>query len=237
MMETDNKRYPIKGYPNYEICDDAYVINKKTNRVLKAVDNNSGYLTVNLYHNGKRSTKAIHRIVAENFVDGFKEGLEVNHLDCNKHNNRRDNLEWTTHSENEKHAHLNNLKRGPNPKPVRVVESGEVFESIHECARAINGDDSHIGDCLHGRFKKYLGLTFEYADASEINAKADGQSRSISFADRSNCRKPVRIVETGVVYPTIRACAKAINGDQPTITGCLKGRHKTHHGYHYEYVE
>lgn len=237
MMNNNNKWEPINGFPNYEIRNDSEIRNKKTGRILKQSDTNSGYPTVNLYNNGTRKTKGVHRIVAEQYVDGYRDGLEVNHKDGNKHNNDRANLEWVTHSGNERHAHDLGLKHGPNRTPVRVVESGEVFESIKECARAIGGDDTRIVNCLHGDLKTHLGLTFEYADNKSINAKDDMHSISRSYVTKRPYARPVRVVETGEEYPSIGACARAIGGDQGTISACLSGRHKTHHNYHYEYAD
>ena len=227
----------IPGFPNYEIGDDTYIRNKKTGRILKSSDNNSGYLTVNLYNDGHRTTKGIHRIVAESFIDGQKEGLEVNHLDGNKHNNHRNNLEWVKHRENEIHAYKHGLKHGPNRKIVKIKETGEVFESINECARAIRGDDSNIGRCLLGKQSSYLGLTFEYAEDSLDVIRCGEVSKSHEYVMRKPRTRPVRIIETGEEFNSINECAKAVNGDIPGILGCIKGRHKTHRGYHYEYIE
>ena len=74
----------------------------------------------------------------------------MNHKDGNKRNNHISNLEWNTMSENITHAYRNGLKQRPDnvgsPKcKVRIVETGEVFESIGSCARAINGDQAHKG--------------------------------------------------------------------------------------------
>ena len=235
MKEINRRWKDIDGYPNYRVSDDGIVENKRTGRTLKHGDNNSGYPTVNLYNNGDRTTKSIHRIVAETFIDGFENDLEVNHKDGDKHNNFQDNLEWTTHSDNELHAYKIGLKHGPNRRPVKVVESGEVFESINECARAINGDDSHIGKCLSGKHKSHLGLTFEYADKSMVNAKADN-SISLRYVKKRPYTAPIKIIETGETFSSIRECARSINGDQGTISGCLSGKHKTHKGYHFERV-
>lgn len=236
MKQYDDTYTVIDGYPNYITNKEGTVINRITGRVLKTGDNNSGYPTVNLYNNGKRETKSIHRIVAKTFVDGYRDGMEVNHKDGDKHNNHIDNLEWMSHSENELHAYQTGLKHGPNRRAVRVIESGEVFESINECARAIGGCDANIGRCLHGRQNNHRGLTFEFADACEINAKADGNSVSVNRVNRKHYRKSVRIVETGEVFSSVRECARAIGGDQGTISACLSGRHHTHKGYHYEFV-
>ena len=45
---------------------------------------------------------------------------------------------------------------------------------------------------------------------------------------------PIRIVETGKLYPDITSCAKDINGDIGDIYGCINGKRKTHKGYHFE---
>lgn len=227
----------VETHPHYTVTDDGIVTNTRTGKVLKACDNNRGYPTVNLYDDGVRTTKLVHRLVAETFVDGYKEGLTVNHKDGDKHNNSKDNLEWVTYSDNEYHAHRTGLKHGPNQRPVRVIESGEVFESIKACARALGGDDRHIGECLAGRQRTHLGLTFEEADENDVNMTRSSISKSYEFIDKKTFKRPIRITETGEVYPSIRECARSINGDQGTISGCLSGKHKTHKGYHYEYVE
>lgn len=48
---------------------------------------------------------------------------------------------------------------------------------------------------------------------------------------------PIRIKETGEVFKTLHDCAEAIDGNNRHINDCLKGRQKTHRGFHFEYVE
>lgn len=52
----------------------------------------------------------IHRLVAEIFIPNLDNKPEVNHIDGNKHNNRYDNLEWVTTSENRLHAYKTGLQ-------------------------------------------------------------------------------------------------------------------------------
>lgn len=63
---------------------------------------NHGYDRVYLRREstGKREDLYIHRIVAKLFVPNPKNAEEVNHLDCNTHNNSASNLEWVTREEN-----------------------------------------------------------------------------------------------------------------------------------------
>lgn len=72
-----------------------------------------GYLFVKLNRPGRTAkTFAVHRAVALAFL-GKPIGRNcVNHLDGNKQNNHPSNLEWTTQSQNMKHAWANGLCRG-----------------------------------------------------------------------------------------------------------------------------
>lgn len=140
-----------------------------------SVRDKKGYLTVDLYEHGKRRTERVHRLVAEAFVPNPDNKPEVNHKDGNKHNNNADNLEWVTKKENCEHAWNNGLARpsysmlgrknpnaGRKGKPIRIVETGEVFNSSLECEKAIDGNNRHINDCLRGRQNTHRGYHFEY---------------------------------------------------------------------------
>lgn len=63
-----------------------------------------GYLRVSLMRNSKLKQKAVHRIVAENFIPNPKNLPFVNHKDHNKLNNNVDNLEWCTGRDNVTHS-------------------------------------------------------------------------------------------------------------------------------------
>lgn len=77
-------------------------------KVLKQHKNHKGYYLVTLYKPGLRKTFAVHRLVAEHFVEG-DQSLQVNHKDGVKTNNHTDNLEWCSGSQNVQHARLNGL--------------------------------------------------------------------------------------------------------------------------------
>ena len=71
---------------------------------LKPAIGNHGYKCVVLSKQSKCKTFLIHRLVAKHFVDGYKNGYEVNHIDLTKINNYANNLEWVTPSYNTKHG-------------------------------------------------------------------------------------------------------------------------------------
>lgn len=70
---------------------------KKGEWRLRAFDyNRFGYAAVHFQFGGKSFRKYVHRLVADAFVPGYKEGLFVNHINENKQDNRACNLEWVT---------------------------------------------------------------------------------------------------------------------------------------------
>lgn len=160
--------------PNYLVSNTGRVRRNGSNKD-KAVRDRKGYLVTDLYMNGKRKTERINRLVASAFVDNPGNKEVVDHLDENKRNNNADNLEWITHSENIKRAWKSgtmhatcgmrghsNPNAGRKGKPFKIVETGEVFNTLHECEAKINGNNRHINDCLKGRQKTHRGYHFEY---------------------------------------------------------------------------
>lgn len=55
---------------------------------------NHGYLEVSIQINGKRNRETVHRLVGFGFVNGYSEGLTINHINGIKTDNRPENLEW-----------------------------------------------------------------------------------------------------------------------------------------------
>lgn len=146
-------------------------MNKRSGVLLKeSIDNSTGYAKVSLWKDGTGTTKAIHRLVAETFL-GRQENKDVNHIDGIKSNNRLDNLEWCTRGENMKYAYDIGL-RPPimnNGHPVKIVETGEVFDSIISCASAIGGSGHRISMCISDKYNrsKHKDLHFESVSKEE----------------------------------------------------------------------
>lgn len=82
-------------------------------RIASTYSRNGGYKFVELSKDGKARKYSVHRLVAKHFISNPENKPQVNHIDGNKANNRVDNLEWVTASENIKHAYENGLKNSP----------------------------------------------------------------------------------------------------------------------------
>lgn len=84
--------------------------------VMRPWGKRGSYLRIQLRKDGRSKDLAVHHIVWAAFFGGRPKGFEINHKNGSKRDNRADNLELVTHSENIKHAYANGLI------PTRVGE-------------------------------------------------------------------------------------------------------------------
>lgn len=81
----------------------------KLGKKLKFFSDKNGYFCLHLAKNNKQSTKKVHRLVAQTFIVNPNNKPEVNHKNGIKNDNRVENLEWVTGSENIQHAYRTGL--------------------------------------------------------------------------------------------------------------------------------
>ena len=106
-MKVENPNIPIetikfKSVPGFE---KKYAVDINTGEVytfrkLKPYENKHGYLRVKLCRDKKIFQHFVHKIVLAAIKGHWVNGLEIDHNDKNKHNNKPDNLEHVTQAEN-----------------------------------------------------------------------------------------------------------------------------------------
>lgn len=162
----------VKDYEElYQVSNLGRVKRVTSGRILKGSKQTPGYLRVDLYKNGSKSKKLIHRLVAEAFIPNSENKSQVNHIDENKTNNMVSNLEWMTAKENLNHGTRN--KRSSKTKSIPIIATNlktgksKEFYGSNECARQLNLNQGNITKVLKGRYKQTGGYTFQYKEEME----------------------------------------------------------------------
>lgn len=143
-------------------------------KILKGGIYPNGYHFVCLRKNGVNTNHLSHRLVANAFVNNSRGVSDVNHIDGDKLNNRADNLEWVTRSENLKHA----LKIGliDNQCKIRrkvIIQNSKVtieFESMKSCAEFFGFKKGWLQNKIrkHGLSFYYLGYRIVVESRGDI---------------------------------------------------------------------
>lgn len=178
----------IKGYEGlYQVSNYGRVKsltrNVKNNSVLreKILKNNirkNKYCQVNLYKNTIYKKISIHRLVIGTFILNLENKPCVNHIDGNPTNNRLDNLEWCTYSENIQHSfkYLNRQcptkgKFGKFSTNYREVNQYDLkgnfikkWFGFHEINRKLGFDYRNVCACCRGKQQTAYGYIWRYTN-------------------------------------------------------------------------
>ena len=162
----------IKDYEGlYQVSNLGNVRNKRTEKVLIG-GIKRGYREVIILKDTKRKYKLVHRLVAEAFIPNAENHPQVNHIDGNKLNNKVNNLEWCTRSENMKHAYKIGLEKplyaqnNPRAKKVKQYDLCKNFikqyDGIKEASRINNLNPRDISKCCQGKRRQVGGYIWTY---------------------------------------------------------------------------
>lgn len=125
----------IDGSTRHEVSNCGRVRKSTTKRLLRPGLNTYGYPHFSFKCGGKMKCMTVHRAVALAFIPNPEGKAQVNHKNGDKTDNRVENLEWCSCSENLRHAYRTGLKKGPRIKPVMCIEMGVVYCSMQEASR------------------------------------------------------------------------------------------------------
>ncbi len=157
----------VEDYPGYEVSNIGRV--RKTTafprmgirvKILRPQNIMNGYLVVRLFKSREEiHNKAIHRLVAMAFVDGFKEGLEVNHKDGNRQNSAWTNLEWVTPSDNQKQSWAMQKEKASrrsfsDDEVMKMRQCRDIGLTLNQICRAFNMTSDYAYKIISGQRRK-----------------------------------------------------------------------------------
>lgn len=160
----------IPGYPGYKASDDGQIASFKkdpSGYILTQHEASNGYMRVAVRSEAHKGNCAgVHRFVAAAFIPNPNNLPEINHKNGNKKDNRVENLEWVTSSQNHKHAYKVlgkqsaakgkrfNRKAKLSPTEVRIIRTSTL--GISELAEYFGIDQSTVYNVRKRKTYKYI---------------------------------------------------------------------------------
>jgi hypothetical protein len=156
----------IQGYEGlYQVSNQARIRGLKSGKIKKQrID--IGYYRVMLSNNNVEKIFQVHRLVAFSFIPNPEQKEQINHINGIKLDNRIENIEWCTRSENAIHAHrigLVNTAKGTRNSLAKLTDSNVIeirklfgIVSLREIGRRFNVSDHTIGMIKHGKTWRHI---------------------------------------------------------------------------------
>ena len=123
-----------------------------------------GYKTIKLCSEGRVSRWRVHRLVALAFIPNPEDKPQINHINGHKADNRVENLEWATNSENTLHKFKVLKCRASRVKETVCLDTMKVYPTATAAARECGVDISHVVACCRGRRSHAGGYRFQYKE-------------------------------------------------------------------------
>ena len=157
----------IKSLDRTEYCGGCVEYRKRKGRIIPFKVGKQNYLRVHLSKEGKRNIFPVSHLIFETFNGPIPKGMQVNHINEDRTDNRPENLNLMTPKENCNWGTRNKRISLHLKKPVtQILPDGTEFFSFFSATDAANGNDTlrkHITACCTGKRKTAGGFKWRYA--------------------------------------------------------------------------
>lgn len=166
---SNNIKYDFTGYYNISTLGRIKSIRKE--KILKLQLGKSDYYIINLHKNSLIKTFSVHKCVYESFHGKIPEGMQVNHINEDIHDNRLENLNLMTPKENTNWGtgiERKTLSQRNNNRSKIVLQYSlegnfiKEFPSTKEVQRQFGYANTNIGACCLGKRKSAYGYIWRY---------------------------------------------------------------------------
>ena len=174
-MERIETWKPVRGYEGiYEVSDLGRVRNSN-GLIRKQKKDRYGYMVISMSRDGVKKHPSVHRLVWEAFHGPIPDGMQIDHINTVRDDNRLENLRTVSPKDNQNNGlTLSNLTKANRRSFGRSViqldkDTGEVireWQCMVDAERELGICHRHISQCCYGKRNTTGGYRWRFAFAS-----------------------------------------------------------------------
>ena len=181
ILENNKKFYTHPIYEKYAANKYGEIMNVRIRKPMLGKINSNGYLIFGIYiSKNKRKTYISHRFIYECFYGVIEKNKSINHINFNRKDNRIENLEVVTTSENNKKSAINrdysfvkdNHKNRKKVKAINLLSNEEViYNSLYSVNKLLGINAGHVKMICEEK----------YIYCKSATSKKDGQKYTFEY--------------------------------------------------------